>query len=111
MRNAFARARFARGFPVETPMTSHLASPENRLIRLSKHARERVDAGEVPLAWIEATIRQPTRTRPDPRRPGVTLSFRTISEFGNRVLRGAHRPDGADILVITAFFDRGATLQ
>jgi len=41
---------------------------------------------------------------------GVTLSFRAIPEFGGRVLRVAHRSDGDDVLVITAFFDRGARL-
>jgi hypothetical protein len=33
--------------------------PENRPVRLSKHARERVDAGEVRLDWIKATVRHP----------------------------------------------------
>jgi hypothetical protein len=85
--------------------------PENRPVRLSTHAQERVNAGEVRLDWIEATVRHPAQTQPDPRRPSVTLSFRRIQEFGNRVLRVAHRLDGADVLVITAFFDRGARLR
>jgi hypothetical protein len=85
--------------------------PENRPVRLSKHAQGRVDAGEVRLDWIEATIRHPAQTQPDPRRPGATLSFRRIQEFGNRTLRVAHRSDGTDVLIITAFFDRGARLR
>jgi len=81
-----------------------------RMIWLTRHARERVEAGEVQIAWIEETILRPTRTRPDPYRAAVTLSFRAIPEFGGRVLRVAHRSDGDDVLVITAFFDRGARL-
>lgn len=78
------------------------------MIRLSRHARERVDAGEVLVAWIEMTVQHPAWSRPDPHRVGVTPSFRPIPAFGNRVLRVAHRADGSDVLVITAFFDRGA---
>ncbi len=44
---------------------------------------------------------------PDPRHPGVELSFKAIPERGGRILRVAHRPDGADVIVLTAFFDRG----
>jgi hypothetical protein len=77
-------------------------------IRLTRHARERVDAGEVRAVWIEETIRGADRTSPDPRRPEVTLSFRTIAMFGGLVLRVAHRKGDGHIVVITAFFDRGA---
>lgn len=79
------------------------------MIRLTRHAQVRVAAGEVKAVWIEAAVRWATYRRADPRHPEVTLSFRAIPEFGGRVLRVAHRPDGDDILVITAFFDRGAT--
>ena len=78
------------------------------LIRLTRHARERVDAGEVEAEWIEAPIRVPDWTASDPRRPNVSLSFKAIAAFGGRVLRVAHRPDDAHILAVTAFFDRGA---
>lgn len=78
------------------------------MIVLTGHARERVETGEVALAWIEATVLRPDWARADRQRPGVMLSFRAIEEFGGRVLRVAHRPAGDDVLVITAFFDRGA---
>ncbi len=58
--------------------------------------------------WIESAVLMPDRTTPDPGRPGVTLSFKAIPERGGRVLRVAHRPDGVDLLVLTAHFDRGA---
>jgi hypothetical protein len=78
------------------------------VVRLTRHARERVDAGEVWLSWIEAAILHPDRVAPDPRRPSVILSFKRIDEFGGRILRVARRPDDGHMLVITAFFDRGA---
>lgn len=80
------------------------------MIWLTRHARERVEAGEVQVTWIEEAIPRPTWTRPDPNRASVTPSLKAIPEFGGRVLRVAHRRDGDDVLVITAFFDRGANL-
>ena len=78
------------------------------MIKLTTHATERVENGEVALAWIILAVEQPDWTRPDAIRPGVTQSFRSIGAYGGRILRVAHRPAGADLLVITAFFDRGA---
>jgi len=78
------------------------------VIRLTTHAWERVATGEVALEWIERTVLSPEFERTDVRRPTTTLSFRAIPEFGNRTLRVAHRPEKDDVLVITAFFDRGA---
>jgi hypothetical protein len=77
-------------------------------IRLTTHAKERQADSNLLLAWIEAAVLQPDWTVPDPRRPGVTRSFKRIIGRDGRVLRVAHRPDGADVLVLTAFFDRGA---
>lgn len=77
--------------------------------RLTTHARQRIDAGEVQEAWIAEVLTQPEIERSDPTRPGVTLSWRRIAAAGGRSLRVAHRRDNDQILVITAFLDRGAT--
>jgi hypothetical protein len=77
-------------------------------IKLTIHAKERQSAYGLAQAWIEAAVLSPDWTSADPQRPGVTRSFKRIAERGGRVLRVAHRPDGADVLVVTAFFDRGA---
>jgi hypothetical protein len=53
-------------------------------------------------------IAAPDRTEADPRNPSLTRSFKAVAAFGNRVLRVVHQPDGDDILVVTARFDRGA---
>ncbi|HUC17774.1 MAG TPA: DUF4258 domain-containing protein [Acetobacteraceae bacterium] len=75
---------------------------------LSIHAAEGLKVRNLQLDWIEHTIRAPERTGPDPRQPDLTRSYRVIPEAGGRVLRVVHRLHGDDILVVTAFFDRGA---
>jgi Domain of unknown function (DUF4258) len=77
------------------------------MIRLTKHAALRVRQRHLALAWIEATIAAPDWTAQDPD-PTLTCSYRGIPEFGGHVLRVVHRSEGADILVVTAFFDRDA---
>jgi hypothetical protein len=78
------------------------------VIRLHDHAVLRLAERRVSRTWVEATVAAPDWTAPDPDDPQVTRAFRLIPEAQGRILRVAHRPDGADILVITAFFDRGA---
>jgi len=78
------------------------------MIRLTKHAQEAIDKREIAMAWIERLVTTPDFTRPDPRRPGISRSYKAIDEAGGRILRVAHRPDGNDILVITVHFDRNA---
>lgn len=78
------------------------------MIQLTLHAQARILRRSLPLAWIEATVSAPDRSTPDPDDPAVTRSFKSIEEAGGRVLRVVHRMDGVDILVITAYFDRGA---
>jgi hypothetical protein len=77
------------------------------MIRLTKHVALRVRQRHLALAWIEATIAAPDWTAQDPD-PTLTRSYRAIPEFGGHVLRVVHRSEGADILVVTAFFDRDA---
>jgi Domain of unknown function (DUF4258) len=78
------------------------------VIRVTKHAREAVDVRNISLAWLEATVRSPDFVETDPRHPERTRSYKAIAEFGGRVLRVVHRPEGDDILIITVHFDRGA---
>jgi Domain of unknown function (DUF4258) len=75
---------------------------------LTKHVQSEMIRRRLQLEWIERTVNAPDWTRPDPLRSGVTRSFRRIPEIGGRVLRVAHRPSGADIVIITAHPDRNA---
>jgi hypothetical protein len=76
-------------------------------IRHSTHAVQRIATRQLRLEWIEQTVLNPDWTTADPD-PALTRSYKAIAERGGRVLRVVHRPDGADALVVSAFFDRGA---
>jgi hypothetical protein len=78
------------------------------MILLSKHAREAIDVRKIDFAWIAAAVHTPDFIDTDPRHSERTRSFKAIAEFGGRVLRVVHRPEGNDIVVITVHFDRGA---
>lgn len=78
------------------------------MVRLTIHAMQRMQQYGLALSPIEAAVAASDRTAPDPREEGVTRSFKAIPERGGRVMRVAHRPDGADVLVLSAFFDKGA---
>ena len=78
------------------------------MIRLSKHAEEAVEKRDLDIDWIERTISVADFARIDPHDPTLTRSFKSIAEAGRRILRVVHRPEGPDILVVTAHFDRDA---
>jgi hypothetical protein len=78
------------------------------VIRLTKHAQEAMDVRDLAFNWIAEAVSAPDFVEPDPRHPERTRSYKAIAEFGGRVLRVVHRPDGDDIVVITVHFDRGA---
>lgn len=75
---------------------------------LSRHTESEMAGRGILPAYIDAALASPDWTAPDPTRPGVTRSFKAIPAFGGRVLRVAHRPQGDDVFVITATWDRGA---
>lgn len=77
------------------------------MTRLTLHVQRRIAERRLMLAWIEATLANPDWTLPDPD-PMLVRAYKVIPDFGMRVLRVVYRLDGADILVVTAHFDRGA---
>jgi Domain of unknown function (DUF4258) len=78
------------------------------VLRFTKHAREAISVRDIAIEWIEAALNAPDRVEPDPRHPERTRSYKAIVEYGARVLRVVHRPEGDDIVIITVHFDRGA---
>ena len=78
------------------------------MLILTKHAQQNIVRDHLDLAWIEAAITRPQHTDRDPKDATLTRVSRRISERGGRALRVVFRPSGADIVVVTAFFDRGA---
>ncbi len=80
------------------------------MIRLTKHAQEAIGVRDIAIDWIETAVSTPDWIEPDPRRPDRTRSYKAIKaieEYGARVLRVVHRPEGDDIVIITVHFDRG----
>lgn len=80
------------------------------MIKLSKHTADEMGKRRILLRYIEATLGFPDRVVQDPTDPALRRSYRIIPEFGNRMLRVVHRPEGDDIFVVTAHWDRGAKL-
>jgi len=78
------------------------------VIRLTTHATEMMAERGILLDWVVETVNQPDYCTADSRDVQLTRSFRKILPAQGRMLRVVHRQDGADILVITAHFDRGA---
>ena len=81
------------------------------MVRLSKHTADEMQGRGITLPFIEAPLTSPDETEPDPVRPELTRSFKSIPEFGGRTLRVVHRPDGMDVFAVTAHWDRRARRQ
>lgn len=78
------------------------------MLILTKHAQQNVARDRLDLAWIEATITRPQHVDRDPNDATLARAWRRIPQRSGRVLRVVFHPAGADIVVVTAFFDRGA---
>jgi hypothetical protein len=83
--------------------------PASMALILTKHARDNVALYNLDPAWIEATITSPQHTDRDPDDAILLRAWRRIPEHGGRALRVVYRLAGADMVVVTAFFDRGVT--
>jgi hypothetical protein len=75
---------------------------------LTMHARGRMTRDGITEAQVEAIIRQPERSMPDPAHPSLTLAWRRIPELGSRAVRVVYYAAGIDLVIVTAFLDRGA---
>jgi uncharacterized DUF497 family protein len=75
---------------------------------LTAHARLRLRGRQVKIEWVEETARAPDWTEPDPKDPNVERRFRTIGQFGGRILRVACVETESTIRVISVMFDRNA---
>lgn len=78
------------------------------MIRYSKHAREAMSSRGISAEWVESAIMFADRRERGPKHPERTRSFKAIADFGDRILRVVHRPDDANIVIITVHFDRSA---
>jgi hypothetical protein len=78
------------------------------MIRLLPHANEAMKARGISLEWVEAVLRAPDWTEPDPRHPERRRSYKAIADFKGRILRVVHWQEGDDIVVLTVYPDRDA---
>ncbi len=78
------------------------------MLILTMHAQQKVARFRLDLAWIEATIASPQHIDGDPDDATLVHAWRRIPERDGRALRVVFRSAGTDIVVVTAFFDRGA---
>jgi hypothetical protein len=80
------------------------------VIKLSNHTVREMNGRGITRAFIESALESPDRVTADRTDPALSRSFKSIAAFGGRLLRVVHRPEGDDIFVVTAHWDRGAKL-
>ena len=79
-------------------------------IVLSRHAETVMAARDIATDWVTQALTTPDVSLSDPADPTLMRSYRRIEAANGRILRVVHRQHEGDILVVTAFFDRGAKL-
>jgi len=79
------------------------------MVKPSKHTADEMEGRGILFFYLEAALASPDRIVQDVTDPALIRSYKVIPEFGNRV-RVVHRPDGDDIFVVNAHWDRGAKL-
>jgi uncharacterized DUF497 family protein len=80
---------------------------EKQLI-MTAHAWIRSRDRDIAIEWIEATVRHPDWTSPDPGDDSIERRYRAIPEFGGRILRVVCIETDFSIRVISVLFDRNA---
>ncbi len=75
-------------------------------ITYTQHARHVMAEREIPDEWVERALETPGLRQPDPDDPAVERLFRSIPEFGGRVLRVAVNTQVEPWRVVRVFFDR-----
>jgi hypothetical protein len=74
--------------------------------QFTNHAQRALAEREIPIEWVERTLKAPELTLPDPNDATVERCFRRIPEFGGRVLRVAVNRTVEPKRVVSVFFDR-----
>ncbi|MEI6083592.1 MAG: DUF4258 domain-containing protein [Verrucomicrobiota bacterium] len=73
---------------------------------LTTHARDVLEAREIPVAWLERILNQPQQVEPDPDDTDLQHHLGRIAEHGNRVLRVVVNKTVRPARVVTVYFDR-----
>ena len=84
-----------------------MAERDAKPLTFAQHALDAIEERKIDVAWVLQTVEAPDWFSDDPLL-GRTRYFRTIPEFGNRILRVVCFEDRHERRIITIFFDRDA---
>ncbi len=73
---------------------------------LTHHARTAMREREIAIEWIERTVNNPELVLPDSEDSSIERRYRSVPEFGGRVLRVAVNVTVEPHRVVSVFFDR-----
>lgn len=79
-----------------------------RVVVWSRHSDVAMREREIERAWVIRAIEGPDWIEPDSGDPALKRAFAALPERGGRILRVVYRESETQVLVITAFLDRGA---
>ena len=75
-------------------------------LEYTRHALQMMEERAIPVEWVESTVVQSNLITPDPNDSQVNRFFRTVPEYGDRVLRVAVNTHASPWRVVSVFFDR-----
>ncbi|WP_446397648.1 DUF4258 domain-containing protein [Coleofasciculus sp. E1-EBD-02] len=73
---------------------------------LTEHARARMLERNIQQEWIERTLSNPDLLELDSEDSTKRHAFKTIPEYGDRVLRVIYNPNYKPWIIISVYFDR-----
>ncbi|MDP2828482.1 MAG: DUF4258 domain-containing protein [Sulfuricellaceae bacterium] len=76
---------------------------------LTEHARKRCIKRKIRLEWVAAAVAHPSRTENDEDDSTLVHALLAIPERNFRVLRVIYNETADPVVVVTAYFDDGAT--
>ena len=80
-------------------------------IVFTQHTKDAIRERGIEPDWVILAVVDPEWTQRDSYRHDIERRFRSVPEFGNRVLRVACFETVEEVRIITAFFDRHARKQ
>jgi hypothetical protein len=73
---------------------------------LTQHAQELLLRRDIPIAWVERTLEDPSKIEPDKIDDALEHRLAGIPEYGHRVLRVIINKRTSPVKIVTFYFDR-----
>jgi hypothetical protein len=73
---------------------------------LTNHARTKILERNISQEWVERALSSPELLELDSEDPTKTHAFKTIPEYGGRVLRVIYNGINTPWIIISVYFDR-----